>query len=111
MGKLRENDVHDNALYVNNAKNVSVNSIHGFDAYRFDLPKDVNNNDTVLTINSQNEPVIVDAQKISINNYDHHTSLNVNLIDAYGEGSLSIEGGNGSSHQNRTASYPPPTIC
>ncbi|MDR3124947.1 MAG: hypothetical protein LBU10_03625, partial [Endomicrobium sp.] len=28
-------DVHDNALYINNAKNVGVKSIHGFDVYRF----------------------------------------------------------------------------
>ncbi|MDR2616993.1 MAG: hypothetical protein LBC22_04215 [Endomicrobium sp.] len=83
-GSVGMYDVHDNALYVNNAKNVSVNSIYGFDAYRFDLPNNVNNNDTVLTINEQYDPVVVDAQKISINNYDHQTStLNVFYCFAY----------------------------
>jgi hypothetical protein len=54
-GVVQNWNVHDNALYVNNAKNVSVRSIGGFDSFRFDLPNDIHNNDTILTINDQDE--------------------------------------------------------
>ncbi|MDR2616827.1 MAG: hypothetical protein LBC22_03325 [Endomicrobium sp.] len=40
-GIVEMSDVHHNGLYVNNAKRVSVNSIHGFGAFKLDLPNDV----------------------------------------------------------------------
>ncbi|MDR2616208.1 MAG: hypothetical protein LBC22_00075 [Endomicrobium sp.] len=76
--------ISNNALQINNAKNVRVGSIHNFDAFSFILPNNLSDGDTILTLTNQGiNNVIVDANKLTISNYDHHTStLTVNLIDS-----------------------------
>ncbi|MDR2395339.1 MAG: hypothetical protein LBD57_01825, partial [Endomicrobium sp.] len=81
--------------YVNfiNATNVSLGLLFGFDSFSFALPNNLPNNQTILYLRNQSFPLIINAQKLSISNYDSHSSpLTVNLIDSYGiGGKLSIE--------------------
>lgn len=96
-GVIAFSDIHDNALCIDNAKSISVISIYRFDTFRIALPNDINNNDTILTLNNQDKDVVVDVNKLYISNYENNTSpLTLNLIDSYGSGSLKIMNTNGS---------------
>jgi hypothetical protein len=89
--------ISNNALQINNAKNVLVGSIHNFDTFSFNLPTNLSNYDTLLTLIHQGQDIPVDAHKLYISNYGHHTStLTVNLIDAPGYGLIDLSNANGS---------------
>ncbi|MDR2066692.1 MAG: hypothetical protein LBP57_02500, partial [Endomicrobium sp.] len=76
-------DVQNNMIELNSAKNITLQSILGFDSFSFNLPTDISNNETLITLTHQRQDLPVDAHKLFIYNYDHHTStLTVNLIDA-----------------------------
>ncbi|MDR2066847.1 MAG: DUF3352 domain-containing protein, partial [Endomicrobium sp.] len=93
-------NISNNTLQINNAKNVLVGSIHNFDTFSFNLPTNLSNYNTILTLISQpqEDNILVDAHKLFIYNYDHHTStLTVNLIDALSAGGpIDLSNTNGS---------------
>jgi hypothetical protein len=87
----------NNSLNFINATNVSLGTLLGFDSFSFALPNNLPNNQTILYLRNQSFPLIINAQKLSISNYDHFTSpLSINLIDAYGSGNISLSNTNGS---------------
>ncbi|MDR1244011.1 MAG: OmpA family protein [Endomicrobium sp.] len=89
--------VQNNMIEFNSAKNVTLQSISGFDLLSFILPLNIFNNETLLTLTHQHQDIQVDAHKVSVSNYDHHTStLTVNLIDASGYGRIDLLNTNGS---------------
>ncbi|MDR2395695.1 MAG: hypothetical protein LBD57_03715, partial [Endomicrobium sp.] len=88
----------NNSLNFINATNVSLGTLLGFDSFSFALPNNLPNNQTILYLRNQPFPLIIDAQNLSISNYDSHSSpLTVNLIDSYGiGGKLALTNTNGS---------------
>ncbi|MDR1523572.1 MAG: hypothetical protein LBS29_06480, partial [Endomicrobium sp.] len=75
--------IQNNTLEFINAENIVLKSISGFDSFSF--PNNISNNHTIVTLSSQPYDINVDANKLTISNYDHFTSpLSINLIDAYG---------------------------
>ncbi|MDR1522476.1 MAG: hypothetical protein LBS29_00725, partial [Endomicrobium sp.] len=88
----------NNSVQFTNAKNVSFGLLLGFDSFSFALPNDIQNSDTILFLRNQFLPVIINAQKLSISNYDSHSSpLTVNLIHSFGiGGKLGLTNTNGS---------------
>ncbi|MDR2045544.1 MAG: autotransporter outer membrane beta-barrel domain-containing protein, partial [Rickettsiales bacterium] len=91
---------NNNMLELNSAKNITLKSISGFDSFSFALPLDIRNYETLITLTSQpqEDNIQVDAHKLFISNYDHHTpTLTVNLIDASpGSGHIDLSNTNGS---------------
>ncbi|MDR1523391.1 MAG: hypothetical protein LBS29_05535, partial [Endomicrobium sp.] len=84
-GDVKNQFVYNNTLQIEGLKGIIVKSINNFDTFVFNLPNNVISANTILTLSSQPYDINVDANKLTISNYDHFTSpLSINLIDAYG---------------------------
>jgi hypothetical protein len=96
--------IENNTLQFNNVKDVTVKSIENFDTFVFNLPHILYENDTILTLHQQSTDFTVDANKLSISNYDSHPSLlNINLINSFSSGNISLINNESYLYNTRTA--------